>query len=278
MSPSNLKGFKQAGYPALILLGPTGSGKTPLGQLMAQRGIWGRKCVHFDFGTMLRRIASQGPSEGASVEARMPDAELESTTREDPGQQAQATALSSPTAGEVHGFTVEEQRFIRQVLRTGALLEDEHFPLAIKILQYFLVLEGLVGGETLKQAGEPPLAVGPHGPLPWIVLNGLPRHLGQAEALKSWVEVQAVIHLDCPAEVVLERIRSNVGGDRQGRTDDDLSSVKAKLATYTARTEPLIHYYQTWRVPVVRLEVTARMTPAEAWEQLEAKNPWKKFC
>ena len=44
---------------ALLLLGPTGSSKTPLGQLIEQRGLWQTRCLHFDFGANLRQIVAQ---------------------------------------------------------------------------------------------------------------------------------------------------------------------------------------------------------------------------
>ena len=44
---------------AALLLGPTGSGKTPLGDIIAQRGLWGANCRHFDFGANLRAIVQR---------------------------------------------------------------------------------------------------------------------------------------------------------------------------------------------------------------------------
>lgn len=41
-------------YAAMVLLGPTGSGKTPLGHVFAARGFLNRRCAHFDFGENLR--------------------------------------------------------------------------------------------------------------------------------------------------------------------------------------------------------------------------------
>lgn len=48
---------------ALLLIGPTGSGKSPLGNLLAQKSEW----HHFDFGDHLRAIAN-GDSHGLSDE------------------------------------------------------------------------------------------------------------------------------------------------------------------------------------------------------------------
>ena len=81
-----------------MLLGPTGSGKTPLGAMFAERGWRGERCVHFDFGDNLR----------------------------------QAVARNEPDAD----ITADDIVFLRRVLQTGALLEDKDFPLAERILGF----------------------------------------------------------------------------------------------------------------------------------------------
>jgi len=43
---------------ALLLVGPTGVGKTPLGRLLEEKGLQGLRVHHFDFGEELRKIAS----------------------------------------------------------------------------------------------------------------------------------------------------------------------------------------------------------------------------
>ncbi|HPP52686.1 MAG TPA: nucleoside monophosphate kinase, partial [Thermoguttaceae bacterium] len=276
MSDSESEGSGQSApvYQGLLLLGPTGSGKTPLGELLAQQGVWGRRCVHFDFGAQLRRIAS-GSTCGTVLSP--PPVKRESSAGDlgDSSDIGRSPESQQEEGGPFSYFTPQEREFVQQVLQRGALLEDAHFPLALKILKWFLVVEGVETPDVLHQTALPLTrsTTGSSGER-WIVLNGLPRHVGQAEALRPWIDVQAVIHLECPAEVVLERIRTNVGGDRQGRTDDAVASVQAKLAIYTARTQPLIDYYQGRGVPIVRLPVTAVMTPGEAWAQLQRKNPW----
>jgi adenylate kinase family enzyme len=42
---------------ALLLLGPTGAGKTPLGWELEKRRLLGKKIHHFDFGENLRKVA-----------------------------------------------------------------------------------------------------------------------------------------------------------------------------------------------------------------------------
>lgn len=197
--------------PAVVLLGPTGSGKTPLGQVLQQRGLHGRRCVHFDFGAQLRRIVADDPSDSC--------------------------------------LTRQEMHVLEHVLQSGALLEDQQFPIAQRILERFLA----------QQAPEADTVV---------VLNGLPRHVGQARRLAAMLEVQTVVHLVCSAEDVLVRIQRNTGGDRLGRQDDDPQSVREKLAAYQARTVPVLEYYRAGNVPIQTIEVRADMTAEQMWHRL----------
>jgi len=203
--------MKTTPYQGILLLGPTGSGKTPLGSVIARRGFRGERCAHFDFGAELRRAV-----------------EPESRPR---------------------AILTEEAAFLRNVLASGALLEDKDFPLAEKILQAFLASNA----EDCHTR---------------IVLNGLPRHVGQAEAIGHIVQVATVIHLECSAETVLARLRSNIGGDRAGRDDDQLAMVRAKLATFARRTAPLVEFYADLGATILSLGVTADTTPDDAWRRL----------
>lgn len=199
---------------ALLLVGPTGAGKTPLGDRIAVGGLWRQHWLHFDFGAQLRRAVAEGR----------------------PGEHLSPTDLD----------------LLGQVLHRGLLLEDHQFPLARRIFEAFL-------------------AAAQAGPDTSIVLNGLPRHAGQAQAMAELVTVRAVVELVCPAEVVGQRIGSNVGGDRAGRPDDQPDAVRRKLETYAARTAPLVAYYRQRQVPIVPIDVTAEMTDAEMFESLERR-------
>lgn len=191
-----------------MLLGPTGSGKTPLGQLIEQRGLWGHACRHFDFGANLREIV----------------------TRNQPDDQ----------------IGPQDIEFLRRVLESGALLEDEHFPLAARILRRFVAL----------RAEDPEL---------WIVLNGLPRHLGQAQAMEAVVDMRVVVVLDCSSQTVLERIRSNIGGDRAQRVDDSSEAVRRKLTIFAERTAGLLDYYRGRGARIERLEVGGETSSNDLW-------------
>jgi adenylate kinase family enzyme len=201
---------------AILLLGPTGSGKTPLGQVLEDRGLWGHKCSHFDFGAILREIVAQD----------RPD-EL---------------------------ISAEDISLLLRMVQEGLLLEDEHFPLVARIVRRFMT----------RQSPDPAT---------WIVLNGLPRHLGQALSMENIVEVRLVVHLACSAQVVAERIGRNVGGDRHRREDDVPEAICRKLAIFAKRTAPLLHYYRTRQVRTETIEVGSRTTAEEMWRTVESSSP-----
>ncbi len=185
--------------PSLLLIGPTGSGKTPLGRLLEARGWRGRRCHHFDFGAELRAAA------------RRP---------------------------EGSGLLPGELEVVRRSLETGALLEDEDFPVALKILRSFRGRRD-IGAED------------------FLVLNGLPRHAGQAVMIEPEAAVGTVVVLEAPPDVVRERIRLDTGRDRAGRVDDDLAAVEAKLEIFRARTQPLLEHYHEKGAVLVNISVTA---------------------
>jgi adenylate kinase family enzyme len=199
-------------WPAWLLVGPTGSGKTPLGQELERSGAGGRTALHFDFGAALREIAG----------GRAADLGLD--------------------AGEIEA--------VRTSLATGALFEDRDLPLIVKVLTGFAARRGLAAG-TL------------------IVLNGLPRHRGQALALAPVVAVERVISLEAGPAVIGERLRLDPGRDRAGRIDDDPAAVARRLETYGRRTAPLLDHYRERGVPVTRIAVTAAMTAAEMRREIE---------
>jgi adenylate kinase family enzyme len=199
-------------HDGLLLLGPTGAGKSPLGDALAATGLAGRRCHHFDFGSALR-AAVAGTSQAV--------------------------------------LTVQELAFLREVLATGALLEDDRFYLAARLLQGFLRERGVAPGD-------------------WLVLNGLPRHAGQAETLTAWVRVVAVVELACDAATVHARLRADAAGDRAGRRDDDLPLVARKLALYAERTAPLVAWYRARGVPIVTVPVSATATGPELAARLPA--------
>ena len=191
-------------------MGPTGSGKTPLGEWLEAHGLWGRRCHHFDFGANLRAVAS----------------------------------------GQVEGFMPEEALFVRDLIEKGALLENETFHLAQRILQSYMRARRVCPDDLM-------------------VMNGLPRHVGQAEGLAPLMEFAAVIDLRCDAETVFQRLHRNTGGDRASRTDDAIALVQQKLAVFADHTKPLLAYYRQQSVPLIPVNVGIYTIPTEVAEFLE---------
>ena len=191
-------------YPidAVLLLGPTGVGKSPLGDRLSLSGFLGRKAHHLDFGHALRS--------------------------------AVAEAASSP-------YFPEELLFIRGVLEQGLLLENEHFPLARKIIT-----------NTLHCFGFRPHDL--------LILNGIPRHIGQARDMATIATIHALVVLDCSADAVYCRLRENISGDRDVRQDDSVELVQKKLSFFHGRTRPLIDHFENHGSKVYRLAVGERTT------------------
>lgn len=104
-------------WPSLLLVGPTGSGKTPLGDELERRGFLGGRCVHFDFGSNLRSVA-EAPE--------------------------RASFLTAP-----------ELASVRTSLATGALFEDKDMPMIVKIVGRFAEARRLTPDSLLVLNGLP---------------------------------------------------------------------------------------------------------------------------
>lgn len=193
---------------AILIIGPTGSGKTPLGQLLEERGLNKRRCLHFDFGSRLRRCA-----------------------------------------GDAGALTPAEMEVVRRSLASGALLEDRDFCIARKLLEAFLE-ERRMDDKAL------------------VILNGLPRHTGQAEALEPYINVKLILNLECSPETALERIRLNTGGDRAGRADDTPEEVAGRARLFLERTAPLLDYYKQRGVPVMDIAISAETSAEDIYGRI----------
>ncbi len=205
---------------SLLLLGPTGSGKTPLGDLCEAKGLWGKRCAHLDFGVFLRSIAETG---------RKPQF-----------------------------LNDDDMEVVLSVLKTGALLENEHFHIAMSILRMFAEEKKLEYDDLL-------------------LLNGLPRHAGQARDVDAVIDVRFVLYIRCSPEVVVERIRRNSGGDREGRVDDSPDDIRRKLRIFEEKTVPLLDHYRAKKVAIEEYEVAVDTTSEEIYGWLNGKNGTRIF-
>lgn len=199
---------------AILLLGPTGAGKTPLGKGMEQHGLLMRRCLHFDFGAQLRNTAEHGCS----------------------------------------GLTSTDISIVRSALSGGALLENDTFHIARTILNVFMADQHA-------------------GPEDLVVLNGLPRHIGQAYDVDRMLRVILVVALECTAEVTHKRIALNSGGDRTERADDSVEEVARKLEIYAARTRPLLDHYRSTGVPCHLVPVGIKTTSSDILSAVNTLHP-----
>jgi len=202
-------------YKAIILIGPTGSGKTPLGKLIERQGLWGRRCAHFDFGENLRQIAV--------------------------------------TNNRPSFLTEQDMTVINDSLKTGALLENETFHIASGILKFSIQEKEINTGDIL-------------------ILDGLPRHVGQARNVDAILDIGMIVCLECSAKTVQRRIALNSGGDRADRIDDSLEEIKGKLEIFHERTVPLLDHYRAKGVKVEQITITVDITPEEIHQSLEGDH------
>lgn len=194
----------------ILLVGPTGAGKSPLGDLLAESGIGGKRCFHFDFGENLR-----GVSAGEKISK---------------------------------SFSQPDLQIVEDALTKGLLLENDSFHIARKILHAFMK-EKSVGKQDL------------------LIMNGLPRHIGQAKDTDQLVNISAILSLECTPQIVQARINRNTGGDRTDRTDDSLPEIQAKLQTFEKRTYPLLDHYRSMGVPVHPINIDVGTTPNQTLEK-----------
>jgi adenylate kinase len=103
-----------------------------------------------------------------------------------------------------------------------------------------------------------------------LVLDGIPRNLGQAEALAPYLDVLSIIHLVCPdLDAMIQRMKKRA--IKENRLDDaDERVIRRRFEVYDRETSPVLQYYPAKLVT----EVSAMGSPAEVLEHvLEAVVP-----
>jgi len=173
---------------AILIIGPTGVGKTPLGEIIEEKGYKGRNIYHVDFGAELRDAVERSEDGSALTQLGQND------------------------------FTNKEVEAIKEILDSSRLLEESDYWIADRIFQKYSDND-------------------------YLVLNGFPRDMKQAEKVSSIVDVTGIIVLNASIDTVMKRIKMNTGGDRAGRTDDHSDKVKQKFEIYEKMTTPLIDHY-----------------------------------
>jgi adenylate kinase len=85
----------------------------------------------------------------------------------------------------------------------------------------------------------------------FLVLDGIPRNVRQAEILERHIDVLQVFHLSCPNRDELAR-RMRKRAHKDNRIDDASDRViDQRIATYEAETKPILAYYPEERVTTI---------------------------
>jgi adenylate kinase len=86
-----------------------------------------------------------------------------------------------------------------------------------------------------------------------MLMDGFPRTVPQAEAVDAFLagrkeRVDLVLVLEVPEDELVKRLLARAA--KEGRSDDNLESIKQRLQVYHTQTSPLVAYYE--RQGVVR--------------------------
>ena len=78
-----------------------------------------------------------------------------------------------------------------------------------------------------------------------FLIDGFPRNKDNYEGWERVVgnecEVEAVVFIDCPEEVLIDRLLAR--GKTSGRSDDNITSAKKRIETFRSETMPIITLY-----------------------------------
>src|SRR5438132_2594869 len=102
-----------------------------------------------------------------------------------------------------------------------------------------------------------------------LVLDGIPRNVGQAKIMGGMIDVKKVFHLSCPSrETLFSRLKKRALKDN--RLDDANDHViERRLDTYETESRPVLSYYPQELITVV----DATQQPAKVlFEILESEN------
>ena len=178
--------------------------------------------------------------------------------------------LGAPGAGKGTQADIISKKLGIPTISTGNILRaavKNGTPVGLKAKEYMnagkLVPDDVIIGVINERLAEPDCQLG-------YILDGVPRTIAQAEALeKVGIEFDAVISLEVSDEAVEQRLTGRrtcpvcgatyhitanppktegicdvCGSALEQRKDDRPETVKARLATYHAETEPLKAFYQ----------------------------------
>lgn len=97
-----------------------------------------------------------------------------------------------------------------------------------------------------------------------LVLDGIPRNVGQARLLQDSLDVRAIFYLRCPnTDKMVERLQRRAL--RENRLDDaNLSIIRNRLKTYERETKPVLKFYGRKIVQ----EINSDQSPEKVFHEL----------
>ncbi|MCD6575791.1 MAG: adenylate kinase [Nanoarchaeota archaeon] len=134
-----------------------------------------------------------------------------------------------------------------------------------------------------------------------FILDGFPRTLAQAKALETITNIDVVINLDVPEEILIKRLSARrqckkcgaiynllylkpkvdgicdkCGGELYQRDDDKPEAIKERLRVYHEKTAPLIDYYKEKGIMITittdRIDVPPEEQVEKIMQKLKEKN------
>ena len=157
--------------------------------------------------------------------------------------------LGPPGAGKgTQAKRLEEERGLKQ-LSTGDMLRElakSGTPLGDEAKQIMDAGQLMPDALMLKMIGrrilEPDCAKG-------FILDGFPRTVPQAEGLDAMLAEQglkldAVIEIEVDEAILVDRIETRVKESGGARSDDNVETLKKRLAVYCEQTAPILPYYR----------------------------------
>jgi adenylate kinase len=120
------------------------------------------------------------------------------------------------------------------------------------------------------------------------ILDGYPRTFDQAKALDNITKIDAVVLLQVPEWIIVERLSTRricrncgtvynirylkpkvdmicdkCGGELYQRSDDTPKVIKERIEVYEKQTQPILKYYQEKKIPLIEFKTESIDMPPE---------------